>query len=234
MKATEFEFRHRSLLNLIHFWLAFQLYSIDHADIVWVFVPWNNPRGAAIARIIFGFGALLLGVAAVVRTWAAAYLRSDVVHDSELHTEALMADGPYRYVRNPLYLGTFLMSVGLGLLASRTGFAILTVGAAIRILRLIGREEAELEKEQGERFREFCRRVPRLLPSLRPRIPAAGLKPQWGQAFRGEAMMWGFFLTMVAFTITLQDRVAYILSGVTLVIWFLQGSVRRFGKTVQA
>ena len=234
MKASEFEFRHRSLLNLVHFWIAFQLYSVDHADIVWAFVPWNNPQGKAIARVIFGFGALLLGLAAVVRTWAAAYLRSDVVHDTALHAEALVADGPYRHVRNPLYLGTFLMSVGLGFLASRSGFLVLAVGAAVRILRLIGREEAELEKHQGERFREFCRRVPRLLPSLRPRIAAAGLRPQWGQAFRGEAVMWGLFLTMVAFTITLQDRVAEALAGATMVLWFVQRVVRRFAKTVPA
>jgi protein-S-isoprenylcysteine O-methyltransferase Ste14 len=234
MKATEFEFRHRSLLNLIHFWIAFQAYSIDRTNVVWAFVPWNNPRGDLVARIIFGFGALLVGAAAAIRTWAAAYLRTDVVHDTKLHTETLVADGPYRYVRNPLYLGTFLLSIGLGLLASRLGFAILAVGAAIRILRLIGREEAELEKERGESFREFCRCVPRLLPSWRPRVPASGLKPQWGQAFGGEAFMWGFFVTMVAFTITLQDRVGEILAGATLALWFLQKGLRRLSKTAPA
>jgi len=204
MKATEFEFRHRSVLNLIHFWIAFQAYSIDRVNVVWAFVQWNNPHGDVEARIVFGFDALLVGTAAAIRTWAAAYLRTDVVHDTKLHTETLVADGPYRYVRNPLYPGRFCLSIGIGLLASRLGFAILAVGAAIRILRLIGREEAELEKERGESFREFCQRVPRLVPSLRPRVPASGLKPQWGQAFRGEAFMWGFFVTMVAFTITLQ------------------------------
>ena len=229
MKAAEFEFRHRSILNLIHFWIAFQLYSVDHINIVWAFVHWNNPRGASVARIVFGFAALLLGLAAAVRTWAAAYLRSEVVHDLTLHTEALVADGPYRYVRNPLYLGTFLLSVGLGVLASRSGFVLLTVGAAIRILRLIGREEAELEKQQGGRFREYCRRVPRIFPSFGASIPAAGLKPQWGQAFRGEAFMWGFFLTMVGFTITLEDRVAEMLAGVTLALWFFDRTIGRGG-----
>ena len=229
MKATEFEFRHRSILNLIHFWIAFQLYSVDHTNVVWAFVHWNNPRGDSIARIVLGFAALLLGLAATLRTWAAAYLRSEVVHDPALHTEALVADGPYRHVRNPLYLGTFLMSTGLGFPASRSGFVVLAAGAAIRILRLIGREEVELEKQQGERFREFCRRVPRIFPSLRPSLPAAGLGPQWGQAFRGEAFMWGFFLTMVAFTITLPDRVAEMLAGATLVLWFLQRARERSG-----
>jgi protein-S-isoprenylcysteine O-methyltransferase Ste14 len=227
VKATEFEFRHRSILNLIHFWIAFQLYSVDRINIVWAFVRWNNPRGDFIARIVFGFAALLLGLAATIRTWAAAYLRSEVVHDMALHTETLVADGPYRHLRNPLYLGTFLMSVGLGFLASRSGFLVLAVGAAIRILRLIGREEAELEKQQGERFREFCRRVPKIFPSLVPSIPAAGLKPQWGQAFRGEAFMWGFFLTMVGFTLTLEDRVAEMLAGITLVLWFFDRAVER-------
>jgi protein-S-isoprenylcysteine O-methyltransferase Ste14 len=229
VKATELEFRHRSILNLIHFWIAFQLYSVDHTNVVWVFVHWNNPRGDSIARIVFGFAALLLGLAATLRTWAATYLRSEVVHDPALHTEALLADGPYRHVRNPLYRGTFLMSTGLGFLASRSGFVVLDAGAAIRILRLIGREEAELEKQQAERFREFCRRVPRIFPSLRPCLPAAGLGPQWGQAFRSEAFMWGFFLTMVAFTITLQDRVAEMLAGATLVLGFLQRAGERSG-----
>jgi protein-S-isoprenylcysteine O-methyltransferase Ste14 len=234
IKATEFEFRHRSLLNLIHFWIAFQLYSVDHINIVWAFVHWNNPRGDFIARMVFGFGTLLVGLASAVRTWAAAYLRSDVVHDAVLHAETLVADGPYRHVRNPLYLGTFLMSVGLGLLASRLGFVVLAVGATIRILRLIGREEAELEKQQGESFREFCRRVPRLFPSLRPRVPAAGLMAQWGQAFRGEALMWGLFLAMAAFTITLQDRAAEILVGATLTLWFLRKAAQLLSKTAHA
>jgi protein-S-isoprenylcysteine O-methyltransferase Ste14 len=234
VKATEFEFRHRSLLNLVHFWIAFQMYSVDRVNVVWAFVPWNTPRGAIMARVVFGGGALLLGAAAVLRTWAASYLRSDVVHDTRLHTETIVADGPYRHVRNPLYIGTFLFTVGLGLLASRLGFAILVVGGAIRSLRLIGREESELAKQQGESYRQFCRRVPRLLFSVRPRVPASGMKPQWGQAFRGEALMWAFFIMMAAFTITLQDRVAEILSAVALGIWFLQSVRRRIQKTAPA
>ncbi len=234
MKATDFEFRYRSLLNLMQFWIAFQLYSIDHVNVIWAFVHWNNPRGQFIARIIFGFGALLLGIAAMIRTWAAAYLRSEVVHDPALRTDTLVADGPFRHVRNPLYLGTFLMTLGLGFLASRSGFVFLVGLAAWRILRLVGREEAELEAHQGAAFREFCRRVPRLLPSLRPRVPAAGLEPSWGQAFRGEAFMWGFFITMLGFAITLQDRVADILGGTTLLLWLLQRATRRLSKPATA
>jgi protein-S-isoprenylcysteine O-methyltransferase Ste14 len=222
MIATEFEFRRRSLLNLLHFWIAFQLYSFDRVNVVWAFTPWNNPRGALIARIVFASGTMLLGIAAAMRTWAAAYLRSEVVHDTALHTERIVADGPYRHVRNPLYLGTFLMTLGLALLASRSGFVVLVVGAAIRIRRLIGREELQLKEQQGERFIEFSRRVPRLIPALPARVPASGLAPQWGQAFWGEVLMWGFLITMIGFTATLRARVAEVLGGTTLALWLFQ------------
>jgi len=55
-------------------------------------------------------------------------------------------------VRNPLYIGTFLLAVGIGLLADRLGLAILVVGGAIRYLRLIGREELALEAKRGEPY----------------------------------------------------------------------------------
>jgi protein-S-isoprenylcysteine O-methyltransferase Ste14 len=220
MKASEFEFRHRALINLVQIWLAFQVYVLDHSNIVWWLCPWSTPRGALWARFAFSFAALLVGGAAVIRTWAAAYLGSDIVHDLRLHTESLVADGPYRHVRNPLYLGSFLLSIGLGFLASRMGFFILVVGGSARILRLIGREEEDLEHEQGERFHEFARSVPRLLPSISPRVPAGGLAPHWGNAFRAEAPMWGFFVTMIAFTISLRDSVAWTLGLASLVLWF--------------
>ena len=230
MKATEFEFRFRSLFNLIQFWIAFQAYSFDRDNVVWRYIHWDTPAGAFRARMIFSFAALLLLIAALTRTWATAYLSARVVHDPALHTEALVADGPFRYVRNPLYLGTFLMSVGLGFLASLTGFIILVVPAAIRILRLIGREESELTREQGAKYSEYCERVPRLLPSFTPRIPSRGAVPRWGQALVGEATMWGFFLMMTAFTITLRYRVAYILTGVTLLWWLARGTFARAQK----
>lgn len=234
MKATQFEFRHRSLLNLFQFWIAFQLYSFDRINVVWAFFHWDTPRGILLARFVFGFAALLLALAAGIRTWAAAYLRSAVVHDTNLHTDKIVADGPYRHVRNPLYLGTFLMTLGIGFLASRSGFVVLVVGAAIRILRLVGREEADLASQQGERYSQFCRRVPRFIPSLFPRVPASGQKPEWGQAFRGEAAMWGFFVTMAAFTITLRDSVAWALGGVTLLIWLARNIAVRMRKTARS
>jgi hypothetical protein len=69
---------------------------------------------------------------------ASAYLRADVVQDPNLHAEKVLADGPYRYVRNPLYI---LVAIGMGLLASRLEFAFIVLGMLVFCLWLIGLED---------------------------------------------------------------------------------------------
>lgn len=233
MRATDFEFRHRALLNLVQIWLAFQVYIFDRTNIVWWLFPWSTPRGAFSARLAFLFASLVLGTAASMRTWASAYLGSDVVHDPELHTEHLVADGPYRHLRNPLYLGSFLLSVGLGFFASRLGFCILVLGGSVRIFRLIGREETDLQLAQGERFRHFAQSVPRLIPSISPCVPAAGRQPNYLRAFLTEGPMWGFFFTMLAFTVTLRDSIAWTMGTASLTSWVLLRTTERVRNRVK-
>jgi steroid 5-alpha reductase family enzyme len=156
---------------------------------------------------VFGSGALLVAVAALLRTWGTSYLQAEVMRDAHVRTERLLADGPYRYTRNPLYLGNIFMAMGLGLMASRTGFVVLTTGLTVFLLRLILREETELREHQGEAFLRYCAAVPRLLPSLSPRVPPAGNTPRWEQALRAESMYWLMALAMAAFAITLNLKI---------------------------
>jgi protein-S-isoprenylcysteine O-methyltransferase Ste14 len=238
MKATEFEFRNRFWLIGLLFWLAFFTYSFDHVAVAQAIanrlVGTGTIKADSLARIILAFGTTLVGCACLIRTWATAYLRAEVVHDPRVHSDTLVADGPYRHVRNPLYLGNFLLAAGMGLLAPLSGFAILLAGMTIFVLRLIGREEAQLEQEQGECFRQFCRHVPRLWPALHPRVPSGGLQPRWGQAFVGEIFMWGFFIGMLAFTLTLKIILLWIPVGAGLLFQIFMGYINnRQRKTGQ-
>ncbi|MGA7960205.1 MAG: isoprenylcysteine carboxylmethyltransferase family protein, partial [Candidatus Acidiferrales bacterium] len=178
MKATEFEFRYRFWLIGAIFWLGFLLYKVDHLNMAQCLVNCtvgeNSPHAELVARSLLLFGAFLVSLTALLRTWATAYLRTDVVQDPNLRAETVLADGPYRHVRNPLYLGNILLATGMGLLASRAGFAFIVLGMFIFCLRLIGLEETNLAREQGGSYLEFCRRVPRLWPALRARVPASG------------------------------------------------------------
>ena len=223
MKTTDFEFRNRFWIFGLIFGTGFWLYALDHVNSVQylsnVIVGENSPQADLLARCALAFAALLTLLTALLRTWATSYLRSDVMQDHDLRAEKLVASGPYRHVRNPLYLGNILLAFGMGFLASRVGFVLIVAGNFIFCLRLIGLEESNLQKEQGESYVEFCRRVPRLWPSLQPRLPDSGLKPHWKQAFVGELYMWGFFAGVTAFAVTLNLKAFWITVAVSMVLY---------------
>jgi protein-S-isoprenylcysteine O-methyltransferase Ste14 len=209
MRATNVEFRLRFWFIAAIFWLGFELYAIDHVTMAYALADSISLHTTAphrdIVKAVFGLAALIGVAAALLRTWAASLLHSSVVHDADLHANRLVADGPYRYVRNPLYVGTILLSIGMGLLASRLGFGFIVCGMVVFVLRLIGREEEELTASQGEPYRRYRAAVPRLIPSLLPLVAAGGGHPQWLQALLGETFMWGFAASMAVFAITLNQ-----------------------------
>jgi protein-S-isoprenylcysteine O-methyltransferase Ste14 len=223
MKATDFEFRNRFWIFGLIFGVGFWLYALDHVNaiqyLINITIGENSARADLMARCALAFATLLMLLTALLRTWATSYLRSDVMQDHDLRAEKVVASGPYRHLRNPLYLGNILMAFGMGLLASRVGFVVIVVGNFIFCLRLIGLEESNLEKEQGESYREFCRRVPRLWPALQPRLPGSGLRPHWRQAFVGELFMWGFFVAVAVFAITLNTKLLWIILAASVVAY---------------
>ena len=77
-------------------------------------------------------------------------------------TEALVADGPYRHVRNPLYLANVLMAIALGTMMSRAGFVFAVVAMLVFSFRLILSEEVELSRSQGLLYANYRELSPRL------------------------------------------------------------------------
>jgi protein-S-isoprenylcysteine O-methyltransferase Ste14 len=220
MRATELEFRLRFFFIMGIFGAGFACYALDPVTMsVMLADHLVRPLAALgvhderhVVQAILGLGAALAFLAALVRTWAAAYLQSDVVHDWNLRAEGLVADGPFRYVRNPLYLGGVLVGAGFGLVASRLGFVVILCGLTMFYYRLILREEALLSETQGEAYRRFLQAVPRLVPSLKPQVHSGGLAPRWGQAFAGETFMWFFSVALAIFAATLNQRLLMIMA----------------------
>jgi protein-S-isoprenylcysteine O-methyltransferase Ste14 len=181
-----------------------------------------SQQGRLKLQFMFGIAALFLAGSAMMRTWATAYLRSDVVQDARLRTESLVADGPYRHVRNPLYFSNVLMTLSMALLASRTGWVVMVLLMVVFQYRLIGREEQELLQAQGEPYRAYCKAVPRLWPSLTPRLPASGLQARWKQAWLAEAFFfWGFTEAVAVFAITLNIAYIYLIFGLNIIAYIL-------------
>ena len=99
MKGSAFEFRNRFWMFGLIFGLGFWLYALDHVNsvqyLINITIGANSPHADLPARCALAFAAL-------PRTWARSYLRSDVMQDHDLREEKLVASGPYRHVRNPL------------------------------------------------------------------------------------------------------------------------------------
>jgi protein-S-isoprenylcysteine O-methyltransferase Ste14 len=228
MRATKFEFEQRFWIIGAIIWVGFFLYRFDHvnfaAGLLHVVAPSIDPESARatnLERLIFGAGALLVFLAAMFRTWATAYLKTEVVHDMSQHSEGLVADGPYRCVRNPLYLANIPLAAGIGTMASRAGWLFMVVGMWVFMYRLIFREEDGLLRAQGESYRAYLKAVPRFWPSLTPRVPSGGGQPRWGQAFAGEILIWLIGVAVLCFATTLSMKLAGIVLAASFAAYFI-------------
>ena len=103
--------------------------------------------------------AIALGVSAVVTMTRAG---SNV--PTNRPTITIVAHGPYRVTRNPIYLGMFLGQIGLAI-ALNTLWLVATLVAFALVIRygVIAREEAYLSRKFGDVYRGYCSRVRRWL-----------------------------------------------------------------------
>lgn len=181
--------------------------------------------------VLIVLGAFVSGVGAVLRVWGAAYLGYGTVHHAQMQAGAVMADGPYRYVRNPLYAGGWCMMAALALLMPPSGALVSMTLLTVFYLRLILGEEAFLAGRLGEPYQQYLRSVPRLLPRLRATLPRAGHTPHWMIALLTELNPIGVFLTLAFVSWTYDNE---LMLKVILISFGISLIVRAFMPRVQA
>ena len=119
-----------------------------------LFLLWMHPS----AKSLF-IGGLITLPGCLLRLWAAGHIEKGRV---------LTQSGPYGFTRNPLYLGSFFMA--LGIIIAGQGYWLLPAFSAFFVVfyfPVIKAEEQELLSGYGERFREYSRRVPMFIPAFR-------------------------------------------------------------------
>jgi protein-S-isoprenylcysteine O-methyltransferase Ste14 len=138
----------------------------------------------------------MAALGAILRVWGTAWLGTGVVNNLEMQAGTMMPGGPFRYVRNPLYLGTGSMIGAMSFAMPVSGAALTIALIAVFLLRLILAEEAFLTRELGEPYRQYRRSVPRLIPRIRTNLPAGKGHPHWGRALLAETYPIGVFLIL--------------------------------------
>jgi protein-S-isoprenylcysteine O-methyltransferase Ste14 len=124
-----------------------------------------------------GLGWIIALMGALLRLWAAGHI---------IKGRVLTQSGPYSFTRNPLYLGSFFMA--LGVIIGGQGYWLLPIFALFFIVvyfPVMRAEEQELLRGYGDRFIEYSKRVPLFIPGFRPTgYPVAGFR--WSQVARNR------------------------------------------------
>jgi protein-S-isoprenylcysteine O-methyltransferase Ste14 len=237
MGATKIEFRLRMvimiLITALGFWAPWiEIWGFGNRFPLWAWLALEVSRlglisSAVAAPLMIAVAALLAAKGAVLRVWGAACLGYDTVHHEQMQAGAVMADGPYRYMRNPLYLGGWYMMAALSFLMPPTGALVMMTLQTVFYLRLILGEEAFLASQLGEPYRQYLRTVPRLFPRLRTILSRTapqptGRKPQWLHALITEINPIGIFVALAFFSWSynnwLMIKVIIVSFGISMVV----------------
>jgi protein-S-isoprenylcysteine O-methyltransferase Ste14 len=133
----------------------------------------NQPPAAELGLPQLGaalLAALLALAAAALSLWAGATFPTVTTGHYVLEDHQVVSDGPYGWVRHPIYVGVFLIWISLALAFASPIALLITLAYVIPIYYLYMREEEDMLKTQlGEEYLRYFERVGMLFPRLHQR-----------------------------------------------------------------
>ena len=137
----------------------------------------NWPRIAKRIRVPLGFLLAIAYVWLACPSWTSIVLGAVVAISGVTirasasghvkKNEELTTTGLYAHTRNPLYLGSIVIAAGFAMAAQSLWIVAILIAMFVAIyVPVIRGEEAFLRTKFGEKFDDYCHRVPRLLPRL--------------------------------------------------------------------
>jgi len=150
---------------------------------LFVWRKWKDESLADFSSEWGGYVLLLLGVG--IRIWATLYI-------GQRKSKELITEGPFSICRNPLYVGSLLIMLGVSLCMEN--LVLLAAGLLIMIpthIWVILVEEKHLAKVFGEQYLEYKHRVPRFGFAFRNFHTAQTIEVSVRSIYRatGEAML---------------------------------------------
>ncbi len=143
--------------------LLFRLRSLTAIPFILILIYFAQPTFTA---ALIGAVPLILGEC--LRLWAVGYAGGATRSRTLGAASDLVTTGPYAHVRNPLYLGNLLLSLGVCVIANVYWMVlVLLVGYFAQYLPIIASEEAYLREFCGTTYRTYYVAVPRFIPRLR-------------------------------------------------------------------
>lgn len=160
----------------------------------------NPPEAWTEPHLLIGVALMFLGE--IVRIWAAGHLRKN---------QELTTSGPYSYVKNPLYIGTILITIGTCVLVDEQdtnnmlayyNWYFLGLAILVFIFYYIpykkNREGTRLHEKFGEAWEVYDEHVPDYFPRLTPYREVGTSKKRWSfSTYIENSEHWTMFLVIV-------------------------------------
>ena len=119
--------------------------------------------GGLSGQVTGALGIVVIVIAFAIHIWATiVFRRHQTTMMPHRRSARLVTSGPFRFSRNPIYVGNLMLVAGLGLALGNLWFLILTpiLGYALLELAIRG-EERHLEALFGDAWRDYKARVRR-------------------------------------------------------------------------
>jgi len=145
-----------------------------------------------IYSLLSGIGFVVLGL--LLRGWACGHLKKE---------KRLAVSGPYKYTRNPLYLGNLI--IGMGIVAGARSWWVLAIFIAYFLKFypvVIIKEKNKMQQLFPQEYKEYSSKVPLFIPSLKPYAEAPDVRFNWAIYKKNKelrALIWGIIFWIILF-----------------------------------
>jgi protein-S-isoprenylcysteine O-methyltransferase Ste14 len=119
--------------------------------------------------LVVGFAVIFLGE--MIRFWGVSIAGAETRTTGTVGGTYLITNGPFSYVRNPLYLGNMLVYCGVGVMSMALFPWLLLLALVwfyVQYYLIVTREEVYLAERFGNEFTAYRQEVRRFLPRLTP------------------------------------------------------------------
>ena len=141
-------------------WLALRVRALDR------FLQVALPNGVEVLGVFLMFIGGILGLACV-GTFIVRGKGTPAPFDAP---REFVAVGPYRYTRNPMYVGGLLLLAGFGLYEHSVSILIMSLVLLAAVhLKVVFYEEPTLRKSFGASYEKYCKTTRRWLPHFSSR-----------------------------------------------------------------
>lgn len=162
-----------------------------------------------------GIGYVIAGM--LIRLWSNGYA---------IKNDKLTTSGPYAFVRNPLYLGTFLICIGFSILLNMGWIGVAFIAALTFIYyQTINSEQGMLLAKFGDAYKNYTAKVPAMIPCLNPYAQGEKWPFNLKRLIDSKEHKVVFWMTILIIGFSLKTRILIEQKPMNSTSWILLGII---------